>query len=107
MRPVAVVMPGVLVQDLPQVLFAGDQQVALAAQCSDESLGKRVRPRRSDRGLDYPCAVPGEDVIERRSELAVPVADQEREARLYRFKTSRMAFELGFMSSATRPGSTR
>jgi len=47
MGPVAVIVPDILVQDLPQVLLADDQQVvqALAAQRSDEPLGKRVRPR--------------------------------------------------------------
>jgi hypothetical protein len=45
--PMIVVVPGVLGQDLPQVLFADDQQVAqaLAAHCSDEPLGKGVRAR--------------------------------------------------------------
>ena len=45
MGPVAVIVPDVFIQDIPQVLLADDQQVvhALAAQCSDESLGKRVR----------------------------------------------------------------
>src|SRR5208337_1069254 len=36
-----------------------------------------IRPRRPDRRLDHPRAVPGEDLVECRGELAVPVADQE------------------------------
>ena len=60
---------------------AEDQHVvqALAAQCSHESLGECVRPRRPDRCLDHPRAVAGEDVVEGGGELAVPVADQEPE----------------------------
>jgi len=45
--PVDVVVSRVFGQDLPKVLLSVDQQVvqALAAQCSDELLGKTVRPR--------------------------------------------------------------
>ena len=45
MGPVAVVVLGVLNQGTREVLLALDQQVvqALAAQCSDEPLGLRVR----------------------------------------------------------------
>jgi hypothetical protein len=45
-RPVLVVVLFVLGQDLPQVLFAVDQQMveALAPQRSDVSLGEGVRP---------------------------------------------------------------
>jgi hypothetical protein len=66
MGPVTVVVPGVLGQDLPQVLLAVDQQMieALAAQCAHETFGKSVRPGRPDRGLDDARAVPGEDVVE-------------------------------------------
>jgi hypothetical protein len=41
-RPVAVIVPRVLGQHLPQVLLAENQHVvqALAAQCSHESLGE-------------------------------------------------------------------
>ncbi|HEX5299373.1 MAG TPA: hypothetical protein VFW50_20500 [Streptosporangiaceae bacterium] len=81
MRAVLVIVPRVLGQYLPQVLFAGDQQVvqALAAKCSHEPFCERVRPRRPGRRLDHPRAVPGEDVVNCRGELAVPVADQELE----------------------------
>jgi hypothetical protein len=45
MRPVVVVVLGILNQDPSEVLSALDQQVvqALAAQCSHEALGDRVR----------------------------------------------------------------
>jgi hypothetical protein len=81
MGPVTVVVPGILGQDLPQVLLAVDQQAfgALAAQCAHETPGEGVRPGRLDRGLDDPRAVPCEDVVERRGELAVAVADQDPE----------------------------
>jgi len=48
MRAVPVIVPRVLGQHLPQVLFAEDQQVvqALAAQCSHEPLRERVGRRR-------------------------------------------------------------
>jgi hypothetical protein len=63
------------------VLLAEDQHVvqALAAQRANEPLREFVRPRRADRRPDHPRAVPGKDFIERRGELAVPVADQEPE----------------------------
>jgi len=79
--PVAVVVPRVLAQDLPQVPVAEDQQMiqALAAQRAHETFRESVRPRRPDRGLDDPCAVPGKDLIKCCSELAVAVADQEPE----------------------------
>ena len=65
-RSVAVVVPRVLGQNLPDVLLADNQQVvqALAAQCSCESFRERVRPRRPDRSLDDPRAVPGEYLVE-------------------------------------------
>ena len=45
-----------------------------------EPFGISVRSRRPDRRLDHPRAVPREDLIEGRRELAVPVAEQELEA---------------------------
>jgi hypothetical protein len=39
----------------------------------------RFRPRRPDRRLDHPRAVPGEDVVECGGELAVPIANEEPE----------------------------
>jgi hypothetical protein len=73
-RPVTVAVPRVLGQDLAEVLLAEDQHVvqALAAEGSHEPFREGVRPWRPDRGLDHPRAVPGEDLIERRRELAVP-----------------------------------
>jgi hypothetical protein len=78
---VAVIVPGVLGQDAAEVPLAEDQHVvqALAAQRANEPFRECVRPRRSDRRPDHPRAVPGKDFIERRGELAVPVADQELE----------------------------
>jgi hypothetical protein len=80
-RTMAVVVPGVLGQDVAEMLLAEDQHMvkALAAKRPDESLRERVRPRRPDRRPDHPCAIPGEDAVERRGELAVPVTDQEPE----------------------------
>jgi hypothetical protein len=61
--------------------LAEDQHMveALTAKRPREPLRERVRPRRPDRRLDHPRAVPGEDSVERRGELAVPVTDQEPE----------------------------
>ena len=58
-----------------------DQHViqALSAKRAKESFRVGVRLRRPDRRLDDPRAVPGEDGIKCRGELAVPVADQERD----------------------------
>ena len=80
-RTVAVIVPRVLGEYLRQVLLAEDQHVvqALAAQRAHEPLRVGVRPRRPDRRLDHPRAVPGEDVVERGGELAVPIADEEPE----------------------------
>jgi hypothetical protein len=50
---------------------------ALAAKRPHEPLRERVRLRRPDRRLDHPRAVPREDAVECRSELAVAVTDQE------------------------------
>jgi hypothetical protein len=59
----------------------GDQEVvkALPAQRPYEPLRDRVRPRCSYRRADDPDVGAGEDGVERRRELAVPVADQEPE----------------------------
>ena len=80
-RPVAVVVPRVLVQDLPQVLLSEDQQVVetFAAQRACEPFRECVRPRGSGRGFDHSRPVPGEDLVECCCELAVPVAEQELE----------------------------
>jgi hypothetical protein len=52
---------------------------ALAPKRAHEPLRECVRLRRPDRRLDHPRAVPGEDAVECRGELAVPVTDQELE----------------------------
>jgi len=80
-RPVAVIVRGLFGQYSAEMLSAEDQHVvqALAAKRSREPLRERVRPRRLDRRPDHLRAVPSEDLVERRSELAVPVADQEPE----------------------------
>lgn len=44
-----------------------------------EPLGKSIRPRRPDRGFDYPHAVSGEDLIKDGGKLGVPIAEQELE----------------------------
>jgi hypothetical protein len=67
-RPVTVVMPRVLGQDLTEMTLAGNQHVveALAAKCSHEPFRDGVHRRRPDRCLDYLPAVPGEDLVEGR-----------------------------------------
>ncbi len=61
--------------------LAEDQQViqALAAKRAHEPLRESVRPRAPDWRLDHPRPVPGEDLVERCRELAVPGPDQEPE----------------------------
>jgi hypothetical protein len=61
--------------------LAEDQHVvqALPAKRAHEPLRRGVRSWRPDRRLDHPRAVPGEDLVECRGELGVPVADQELE----------------------------
>ena len=76
-RPVRVVVIGVLVQDKPPVTFAGDQHPvqALAADTGDPPLGDRVRLGRPHRSLDDPRAGRRENGVEGCSEVGVPVAD--------------------------------
>ena len=72
-RPVGVVVIGVLTQDQPQVPFTGNQHPvqALAADTGDPAFRDRVRPRRLDRSLDDPHADRIEDRVERRGELRI------------------------------------
>jgi glucose-6-phosphate 1-dehydrogenase len=81
-RPVRVVVAGMVAQDQPQVPFAGDQYPvqALAAGAARPAFGDRLRARRPDRCLDDPQPGRGEHRVERRGELGVPVPDQEFEA---------------------------
>jgi hypothetical protein len=78
-RPVPVVMGGVLDQHRPQVPLPENQHPvgALGTRCAYPPLRERVRARRPGRDFDHACAVAGHDVIEGPRELGVPVADQE------------------------------
>ena len=80
--PVRVVVIDILAQDQPQVPFADDQHPvqALAAGAGDPAFGNRVRTRRPDWRLDDPRADRGKHCVERRSELRIPVPDQELQA---------------------------
>ena len=62
--------------------LSGDQEVveAFPAQGADEPFRDRVRPRCPDWGAEDPDVGTGEDRVEDRGELAVPVADQESES---------------------------
>lgn len=75
----AVVVPGVGVEDLPRVGLVPYQQVVggLAPQRSDGSFAVGVRSRRTRRRLDDLHVLSLEDRIEGRGVLRVPVADQE------------------------------
>jgi len=60
MRPVAVIVPGVLGQDAAEMSLAEGQHVirALAAKCSRQPFRVGICPWRVYRRLDYPRAVP-------------------------------------------------
>jgi hypothetical protein len=62
-----------------EVAWTGDQDVveAFSAQGADEPFRDRIRPRCPGRGPDDADVGAGEDGVERRRVLAVPVADQE------------------------------
>lgn len=64
-RPMSVIVAGELGQGLTEMPLAEDQHViqSLTAERSHGPLGKCIRPRRPDRGLDHPRAVPGEYLI--------------------------------------------
>jgi hypothetical protein len=87
-RPVRIVVIGVLTQDQPQVPFTGNQHPvqALAAGTGDPAFRDRVRPRRPDRSLDDPHADRIEDRVKRRGELRIPVPDQELQAACLAFE---------------------
>jgi hypothetical protein len=67
-RPVGVVVVGVLAEDQMQVPFAGDQHPvqALAAGTGDPPFGHGIRTGRLDGSLHYPHAGRGEHRVERR-----------------------------------------
>ena len=66
-RPVAVIVTGILTKDQPQMPFAGDQHPvqALAAGTAGPAFRDRVRTRRPYRGLDDPHAGRGDYRAER------------------------------------------
>jgi hypothetical protein len=78
-RPVLVVMDHVFGQDLFQLSMTEDEHPveALSTYGADETLGVGVGLRSPDRGADDPDAFGPEDLVEARSELGVPVTDQE------------------------------
>jgi hypothetical protein len=81
-RPMDVVVVGVLAEDQPQVPSAGDQYPvqALAPGAVHPAFRDRIRAGRLERALDYPRADRGEHSVGRRGELGIPVPDQELEA---------------------------
>jgi hypothetical protein len=79
----SVVVPGVLGEDRPQVLFAEDQHpvIDLGSGGEHEPFGIGVRPRTAGRDLQRFDAGAGQDRVERCGELPGAVADQEPEVR--------------------------
>jgi hypothetical protein len=77
-RPVRIVVTGVLREDQPQVPLASDQHpVGALGPCrADEPLGDRVHPLRLRRGRYHLDPASGKDRVERGGELGVPVPDQ-------------------------------
>src|SRR5664280_1020193 len=78
-RPVAVVVSHVLLQDSFEVPAAENQHPvkALTADGADEALGEGVCSGSPDRCANDADAVSSEDLVEARSELGVSVTDQE------------------------------
>jgi hypothetical protein len=81
MRPVRIVVPGVLGQDPGGVAFGVDQDTvgALTADGAHEPLGITVRPRSSRRRLDDRDVLAPEHGVEAGGELGVSVPDEEAE----------------------------
>ena len=77
-----VVVALVLTKGCRCVLLVDDQEAVeeFAADRSDEAFGDRVRPWCPHRRLDDLDVDGGEDGVEGRGELGVPVADEEPEA---------------------------
>jgi hypothetical protein len=73
-------MADVHAEDVLEGPAADDRETveALAANASDPALDVRVRSWRRRRRSNDPAAFGGEDGIERRAELAVPVWTRER-----------------------------
>src|ERR1019366_8686143 len=80
-RPVLVVMAGVLAEDGPKVPFVVDQHPvgALGPRGAYPSLGIAVRARRPRRGLYYFHALGSESPVEGAGEPGVAVPDEEAE----------------------------
>jgi len=78
-RPVPVVMAGVIAEGRSQVPFVVDEHPvgALGSDCAYPSLGVAIRPRRPRSGLYYFQAFAGEDLVECVRELCVAVPDEE------------------------------
>ena len=72
---------GVYGKYLAQVLLAEDQHPVgdLGSDRQHEAFGEAVRPRAPRRDLDHLDARIGQDRVERRRELAGPIADEEPE----------------------------
>ena len=81
MRPLHVVVRGVLGQDPAEVPLAEDQHAVgqLGADGQHEALGEAVRPRTARRDLDHLDTGIGQYRVERGRELAGAIADEEPE----------------------------
>jgi hypothetical protein len=79
MRAVFVVVRHVLREDLLEVTTTEDEEPVetLSAGRAYESLGDRVRTRRSNGRLDDPNALSAEHLVEAGGELRVSVPDEE------------------------------
>ena len=83
MRPLQVVVRGILGQHPAEVPLAEDQHAVgqLGPHCQYEAFGEAVRARTLRRDLDHVDARVCEHRIERGRELSGPIADQESEPR--------------------------
>jgi hypothetical protein len=88
--PLVVVVLEVLAEDAVEVALVADQEPveALCADGADEALGIGVRDGCADRRLDDPGPFAREHGVERGSELAVAITDQEPERGECRFQGS-------------------
>ncbi len=79
MRPMAVVVIDVNVQDALKLLAAADQEPieAVASDGADPAFGERVCLGCAKRGADDLDAFAAEDLVEGATEFAVAVVDQE------------------------------